>query len=71
MTSENSNKTGPFQLQPTDLSYRDVSTVRRMLGGVHEAYVVAAWNNPATMGRLLVTTGSIVDAALKAAKGSA
>ena len=69
MTSSNSQKTGPFQLQPADLSYRDVSTVRRMLGGVHEAYVVAAWNNHSTLGRLLVTSRNMTDAALKAAAG--
>ena len=67
MTSENSNKTGPFQLQPSDISYRDVSTVRRMLGGVNEAYVIAAWNSRSTVGRLLVTSSSIVDKALSVA----
>lgn len=67
MTSENSNKTGSFQLQPADISYKDVSTVRRMLGGVNEAYVIAAWNNRSTIGRLLITSSSIVDKVLSVA----
>lgn len=64
---QNDNKTGTFQLLPTDISYKDVSTVRRMLGGVNEAYVIAAWNSPSTVGRLLGTSSSIVDNALSVA----
>lgn len=61
------NQTGKFQLNPGDLDYRDVSTVRRMLGGVHEGYVLAAWNNAATLPKLLFKSSSVVEQALTVA----
>lgn len=61
------NQTGKFQLAELDLTYRDVSTVRRMLGGVHEGYVLAAWNNEASLKKLMLKSSAVVDNALAVA----
>ena len=62
----NNFQTGKFQLQPSDLNHRDVSTVRRTLG-VHEQVVIAAWNTRSLLSRLLISASTITDAAIEKA----
>jgi hypothetical protein len=58
--------TGKFQLSPADLSYRDVSTVRRALN-VHEDVVVAAWRQREYLAKVLIASSTVVDQALSKA----
>lgn len=63
------NKTGSHVFTPNLLTHSDVSTVRRMLGGVHSFIVVTAWSDSALMAKLLMTAHTVTAAALdKASK---
>lgn len=61
-------QTGPYQLQTSDISIRDVSTVRRMLGGIHEGFVIMAWNKPGYLPASVALANQVANAAIEAAR---